>query len=545
MLVLRSFPVFLFISSAFAAPQVNLGSTVLTGSQVSPDVEFFGGIPFAEPPVGSLRLRPPVPKFALNVTSFDAAQFGPACLQALKQSADLSLVSEDCLTVNVLRPAGVSENSSLPVIFWTYGGGFTTGTAGGQSGEQIVSQSVARGTPVLHVSFNYRLGALGYPQGQEAADAGALNLGLKDQLTALQWVQQNIGTFGGDKEKVTTMGGSAGSIMSSIQFLGNMTGLARAGIFQSGGAGSAGVFFPQDYQKDWNNFVSNIPQCASVAGTDQTFDCIQSVTNSTLLLEAMIQAIADSGIGSSPFKPTIDGPGGMLSDLPSRLIEQGKFSPVPMIFGDDLDQGAYIVHTKSFFASIFFTHLALTPSPSHIALELSTSVTKLLTMYPDNPAAGSPYGTDQETFGRPPAYKKAASIVGDMSWQSQRRYTSNAFSNAGVNVWGYQFVQRQANIDPALGVPHGSSVTFIYDKQEDTSEDSQNLTRMMVDYWVSFATSLDPNDGLGTGRPNWFSRTSDEQVVMQFQINNATMVPDDYRKEQMDFLNSKPAVWHH
>jgi acetylcholinesterase len=88
------------------------------------------------------------------------------------------------------------------VLVWIYGGGFATGFASDYPGDAIVARSVARGTPVLYVSFNYRVGPLGFPQGQGATDERVLNLGLKDQLAALEWVQANIGYFGGDKNKV-------------------------------------------------------------------------------------------------------------------------------------------------------------------------------------------------------------------------------------------------------------------------------------------------------------------------------------------------------
>ncbi|EEB86564.1 hypothetical protein MPER_16439, partial [Moniliophthora perniciosa FA553] len=98
----------------------------------------------------------------------------------------------------------------------TYGGGFHSGTAAQHNGSVTVEQSVRRGTPVIYINFNYRLGPLGFPQCQEAADRGALNLGLEDQRVALDWVKSNVQAFGGDPDKVTVFGHSAGSIMTSI-----------------------------------------------------------------------------------------------------------------------------------------------------------------------------------------------------------------------------------------------------------------------------------------------------------------------------------------
>ncbi|KAK0224106.1 Alpha/Beta hydrolase protein [Armillaria fumosa] len=109
-------------------------------------------------------------------------------------SADL--MSENCLTINIFRPSNATELSSLPVLFWTHGGGYQTGSASSFNGSALVSQSIQRGTPIIYVNFNYRLGPLGFPQGAEAASRGILNLAIRDQLAALEWVQRHIGAFG-------------------------------------------------------------------------------------------------------------------------------------------------------------------------------------------------------------------------------------------------------------------------------------------------------------------------------------------------------------
>ncbi|KAF8993116.1 alpha/beta-hydrolase [Hymenopellis radicata] len=216
---------------ALCAPEVQLGNTTLIGRDVTIlHQDFFGGIPFAEPPLGQLRLKAPVSKFTLNDDDvFDASNFGSDCLQ-LSNSSPVG--SEDCLTINILRPSGTRANSSLPVLFWTYGGGFFAGKSSTFNGSAIVTQSILRGTPIIYVNFNYRLGPLGFPEGNEANLLGELNLGIKDQITALEWVQANIQVFGGDKSKVTIFGESAGSIMTAVLFLNpSISQLARGAIF--------------------------------------------------------------------------------------------------------------------------------------------------------------------------------------------------------------------------------------------------------------------------------------------------------------------------
>jgi acetylcholinesterase len=144
------------------------------------------------------------------------------------------MVSEDCLTINVLRPAGVDNNTALPVMAWIYGGGFAGGLSSTYNGSAIVAKAALRGTPVIYVNFNYRTGPLGFPQGAEATKEGSLNLGLKDQLAALEWIQANIGAFGGDKSKVTVFGQSAGAASIAIHMLRpSFKKLARAAVIQS------------------------------------------------------------------------------------------------------------------------------------------------------------------------------------------------------------------------------------------------------------------------------------------------------------------------
>ncbi|KAK0194625.1 Alpha/Beta hydrolase protein [Armillaria mellea] len=176
------------------SPYVQLNRSTVMGREITGlEVDFFGGIPYVEPPLGPLRLRPPVFKPHPDAGVFNASSFGLSCLQP---GLTIDLMSEDCLTINIFRPSGATELSSLPVLFC---GGYQTGSASSFNGSALVARSVQRGTPVIYVNFNYRPGPLGFPQGTEAASQCILNLAIRDQLAALEWVQRNIGAFGGDK----------------------------------------------------------------------------------------------------------------------------------------------------------------------------------------------------------------------------------------------------------------------------------------------------------------------------------------------------------
>ncbi|KAJ7584647.1 extracellular triacylglycerol lipase precursor [Mycena floridula] len=534
-------------------PQVQIGHTKLVGRHLPLlKQDFFGGIPFAEPPVNLLRLKPPVLKTSINATTFDTANFGAACFQFPALTPDGN-VSEDCLTINIFRPSGIGENAVLPVLFWTYGGGFVFGTSSQYNGSAIVAQSVARGTPLIYVSFNYRLGPLGFPQGREARARGALNLGLKDQLTALKWVQLHIGKFGGDKTKVTLFGESAGAIMTAVLYLNSpLPSLARAAIFESGSAATTVTFDhdPEHRNGHWANFVCGVPECRDLAGSEDTFECLQKA-NSTAILQALILAESKDPL-TFPWAPTLDGPRGLYPNLPSILFRSGHFARLPFIAGTNLDEGTILLDSNLDYTTELIDETLLSNfSPPVEGVNMSTltaSIAKVLKLYPNDPALGSPFNTGNETFGLSRGYKRASAILGDLAVESQRRLWIQTAAKAGVKTFGYLFTEPTPGAKPRLGVSHSSEIPFVYGivaANTSAPVSARKLSSVMVDYWVSFATSLDPNDEKGISRPHWQQYTPTNQVLLQLNGLNTTHIPDDYRQKQIDFINSQSVVFRH
>ncbi|KAK0241270.1 extracellular triacylglycerol lipase precursor [Armillaria nabsnona] len=420
---------------AASTPEVQLGKKRLIADL---DQDFFGDIPFAEPSVGLLRLQRPILKTEINADVFKAQSFGPAYLQP---NLSFDVMSEDCLTVNIFRPAGLASEASLPVMFWTFGGGLIKG-ASSYNASAIVAQSVARDTPVIYVNYNYRLGPLGFPQGTETAVKGRLNL-------------ENIGVFGGDKTK----------------------------IFESGTASTSVTYNVSAKVSVWQSFVAGTPGCSSTVGTQAR------------LLEAIAQFTLTE---AHPFNPSIDGP-------------SGRFAKLPFVSGTNLDEGAvYPRLTMSYIAANF--------SPPAIPNRV---LDRFLQLYPDDPVLGSPYG-----------YKRLASMYGDSMFDSPRRYWTQTAVQAGVKAYGYQFTQRLSTTPAKFGVPpHTSELDFVHGSLGTLNESvSSNL--------------LDPNDGLGTSRPVWPQYTPEDKVSLQLNGDNMTIIPDDYRKEQIDFISDNPIIFH-
>lgn len=191
-------------------PTVKLPQGTIIGRTLSENlprsVEAFRGIPYALPPTGDRRYRPAV-KVEPSDKTIDAAKYGPSApgKQLLPGSAPL-VYDEDCLTANVFRQD--STQTGLPVAVYIHGGAFNRGTASMHNTASMVAWSPA---PFIAVSFNYRIGSLGFLPSSASAKEGVLNLGLKDQILLFEWVRDNIREFGGDPNNVTLFGLSAGA----------------------------------------------------------------------------------------------------------------------------------------------------------------------------------------------------------------------------------------------------------------------------------------------------------------------------------------------
>ncbi|TEB32785.1 extracellular triacylglycerol lipase precursor [Coprinellus micaceus] len=475
------------ICGALAIPQVKLGQTTLNGRDVSDKVEFYGGIPFAEPPLGSLRLSKPVLKTRIDAKIFNASAFGKTCTQP------------DCLTINVYRPTGTSSKRKLPVLFWTHGGAFVVGSSSRVNGTGLVARSISRGTPIIYVSFNYRLGALGFPQGQEADDRRALNLGIHDQTVALQWVQENIHFFGGDKAKVTMAGTSAGAVLTQIQLLNpNTEKSARGAILESGNANTLRTYPAARNELVWQGFVSLVPSCANISTSGSAFGCLQAASAQEIAAAVMVS----SSNTDFPWDPTVDfGRGSVLQDYPSQLYAKGKFSRLPFIAGTNLDDGTVFAQSQEVTDPDIKTWILKQHSPPTTSQQALESVTdKLLELYPDDPTVGSPFGTGDELFGLPSSYKRRSALVGDIWFTAPRRQWSQAAARRGVKSYGYLFTQPLGSVQPELGVVHGGEQPYVLGQVPSSDAAGQSLSAAIMDYWISFIVSLNPNDARGVQR---------------------------------------------
>jgi para-nitrobenzyl esterase len=290
--------------------------------QAADGIQSFKGIPYAAPPVGVNRWRPPMPIAPWSGTR-DAANFGAACIQPTPgapsiYSGDLGRTSEDCLTLNVWTPATTGK---APVMVWIHGGALVAGS----SKEPLYDGAILAAEGVVVVSINYRLGVLGFlahPELSAESPVGVSgNYGLLDQIAALTWVKRNIAAFGGDPDQVTIAGESAGGL--SVMYL--MASPPARGLFQRAIAQSAYMISTPELKEARYGVPS-----AETAGT--TLARALQAPSLQVLRSRDAQQITDAAAmsGFSPFG-AVDGK--VLSGQLVDVFAQGKQAPVPILAG--------------------------------------------------------------------------------------------------------------------------------------------------------------------------------------------------------------------
>ncbi|XP_038046536.1 cholinesterase 1-like [Patiria miniata] len=328
--------VFLAQTMALDQPTVTVEQGVLVGTtetfeetqfiNVNKTIDVFKGIPFAEPPVGPLRFRPPVEKKPW-VGTYDATNFRDACMQNPAYVGNPP-VSEDCLHLNIYAPKPALPEGA-PVMVWIHGGGFSSG-----SSRELMyqGQSLVASGDVIVVSINYRLNAFGFLTTGDEALPG--NVGLMDQVLALKWIKENIAAFGGDRNRVTIYGQAAGSASVSFHILSQLSeGLFDRAIMQSGTA-----FSPWAFSEDMERLRK------------QAFDIGQKLgcgaSESTALVNCLRDKNAtdiDRALGSSFhfFAAVVDG--SFLVDTPEALYAAGRYNHVDLLLGTTKDEGTLFI----------------------------------------------------------------------------------------------------------------------------------------------------------------------------------------------------------
>ncbi|KAF5346951.1 hypothetical protein D9758_010128 [Tetrapyrgos nigripes] len=372
------------VPSVFADPTVidTKHNVTFLGITSSPGVEKFLNIPYGLSTSGSRRFASPEPAYLPSGTIYNATVPGPVCPQTIAPGfpwfsnlteADLS---EDCLRLKVARPEGAKEGDGLPVFVWIYGGGLFNGHINERTNEPdaLILQSVANGLPVIFVAMNYRLNIFGFALSEALRETNDLNVGLKDQRLALEWVKENIGSFGGNPDKVTIFGQSSGALSVTLQILayGGTKGAPFHGAIMESTAleptSTSNLTF------DTFNAVANLTGCDTFGNPQgsKTLACLRNLPMEMLLNITIQQHDSTSSQNDGDiYLPTVDGD--FLPSASSELTRQGRFVRMPVIIGwteEDATLFTPANTTMEEFLHTFYPDLT------------QTTISRLLELYP-------------------------------------------------------------------------------------------------------------------------------------------------------------------
>ncbi len=444
-------------------------------------VDVYRGIPFAAPPVGERRWRPPEPLEAWEGT-LDCLDLPPSCPQPSPEIGDPPpRTSEDCLYLNVWTPTnpGAEDPRLAPVMVWIHGGGYTTGSG---------SLSVYEGTRfarrgVVLVTINYRLGPFGFlahpALTAESPEGTSGNYGLLDQVAALEWVRRNIRAFGGDPECVTVFGESAGAgSIGHLLVMPAAEGLFVRAILQSGHALGTQRALSESTEKLESAEAMGV-RLSTTLGCEDAADPLSALRkiDATDLLDA-----ADPGVGlfatEDRYWPVVDGV--VLPGEPRKLVDAGEAHPVDVLLGTNATEADLFMKRMPVRTVSGYRWLLRKIFPDHHVKVLAT------------------FPADQPDQVR----EQISEITTLSAFVAPARHLARALEGEDRRVWLYHFTR----ISPGarhlrIGATHAVELPYVFGTLADArprafyDRRDRALSDQMMRYWVAFASSGNPNAG--------------------------------------------------
>lgn len=504
-----------------ALPKVQTVSGTVRGANDG-DVDSFKGIPYAAPPVGEFRWRPPQPVVAWKGER-DASQFGASCAQGGWSVAPGTIQqgsSEDCLYLNVWRPAGAAQNAKLPVMVWIHGGAFVGGS-GNTSGDGFAKKGV------ILVTFNYRLGRLGHfafpALSAEHPEEPKGSYAFMDQIAALQWVQKNIAAFGGNPENVTIFGFSAGGVsIHSLLTIPAARGLFQKAIGHSSG-GRDGVLTGRPINRE--NASPYYPVSAETIGINFAKKHGIDGTDAAALakLRALkVEEIVDGGQendGQGGLRiysgPILDGK--FVTETSESAYKAGRQARVPLMIGNCSAEigGGFVNQSKS--KDELFSLFGELAGEAKAAYDMD---------------GNKEFAEIQTRFNT------------DKVWAEPARFTANSFVAVGqpAYIFLFSYVPAAMKQRAQYGPGHGTDISFVFDNlgaggfgpppPPPTAEEKE-VARMMNAYWVNFAKTGNPN---GNGLPEWPAFNPKTNQILEVQPDGKPVGKTDARKARFDVI---------
>ncbi len=506
-------------ASSFAAAKIQQGTLIhLADGDVqgatNEQTRQFLGIPYAAPPVGDLRWRPPsAPAPWQNV--LQATSFASACAQLASIQGPAS-DAEDCLYVNVWTP-NPAPRKPLPVMLWFHGGGNQQGSAGdpvpfpGVAGHFYDAHVLSQERNVVVVTINYRLNLFGFfahsaLASEDSTYPHAGNQGLLDQHAALEWVRANIAAFGGNPKRVTIFGESAGSQDTCLHVASPTSKkLFHAAISESGGCTTRTPTAAEGAAT-----ATSFAASAGCGAAPDQLACLRAKPASALL--AILQAASNPGaiVPNFNFGPVVDG--GFLPDQPRTLYDSGHFQRVPYILGSNADEGTLF---------LLGSPKVTTEAEYHAALVglYGSRADQVEAVYP-----ASSFPTPQDALAR--AF--GDQILVCPTYDSARRAAAG-----GAKTYLYNF-NRRIPIDvlqqAGLGAFHGSEIVYVFGSIPPPTPDDGTLGTTIRGYWSRFAKTGNPN---GKGALKWprFKDKTDKRLQLDVQPSVLTA----FRRTECEF----------
>jgi para-nitrobenzyl esterase len=484
---------------------LSTGSGPVRGT-VTATTRTFTGIPYAAPPVGDLRWRPPRAPAAWT-SPIDATRPAPLCAQQGDHLGTSSL-AEDCLYLNVTAPRAPSPAGHRPVIVWLHGGSFKDG-----GGHLYPAERLATRGDVVVVTVNYRLGALGFLAHPVLDDAGGTsgNFGLADQQEALRWVRRNATALGGDPHNVTIAGESAGGISVCAHLAApSSAGLFHRAIIQSApcvAATSAGTGSGNDprarrqAEQQGRQFVAALGLGTTVTGAHLR----------TLTTETLLRAAATAG---TAFGPVVGG--GLLPVDPAGAVTSGRINRVPVLHGINRDEQR--LHVWGYETTRYQKPIPTEMYEEELRQAFGATAQRVLRRYPlDRHASAS---------------LALAAVLTDAEHAASTVETAHRLSRR-VPTFTYEFADddapwfRDFPKPYPMGAYHAAELPYLFDVDNTEPLDAaqRRLADRMIEYWAAFARTGTPAT---PGAPAWLPTTPGRLYVQQLATGAAGVGPTGF-----------------
>ena len=489
-----------------AAGLVHTAQGAIEG-EAAGDAYRYRAVPFAAPPTGNLRWRAPAPPACYaGVHAADA--YPPACPQV----EDGAVVGdEECLYLNIWTPAAaLTDGDPRPVMVFIHGGGNAQGSSTVGVGPQLLyeGQTLAEQFGVTVVVIQYRLGTLAWLAHPALADAEGRsgNYGTRDQIAALEWVRDNIAAFGGDPDRVTLFGESAGGRNICVLLASPPAGgLFHGAIIQSGGC-------VQPEEADVRALSDEIITANGCDGADDIAECMRALTP-TELIEARPPVVDVAG-ASDPLQPYPDGY--ILAGQPDQVMAAGEHNRVPVIVGanaDETSQSAPMVATAQAYEAL-------------MRAQLGPLADRALELYPVDD-----YDSPRDAY---------VQVSGDAKFVCGARRAAAAAERGGSAAFYYHFDQNLTNApqQARFGAFHGIELFFVWQRMRlagyRPSPEELALSEAMGHYWTSFAATGVPS---APDDVEWPTYDAEGDRAMLFEGGDIRVV-DGLRAEKCDFWDT-------